>query len=1213
MSKKRELEETVATEFFGWNSGYVADLYAQYCEDPDSVTESWQEYFEKLQAKINGDEQTQKEARQQDKERSQDGAGDKPATIEPQLEADDEVIPLRGPKAKIVENMELSLSVPTATSQRIIPVKVLEENRRLINRYIGARQGGKISFTHLIAWAIIKALADYPVINSCLAIRDGVPNRILRKAVNFGLAVDLERKDGSRSLVVPNVKHAEEMNFREFVEAYEDVITRTRKGVIEPSDFQGSSITLSNPGTVGTVTSLPRLMLGQGAIIAIGAIQYPPEYHAMALEAVASLGLSKVMGITCTYDHRIIQGAESGMFLARVHELLVGKDEFYQHIYGDLHIPHRPFVWSADTNPAFFSRDATREEVIKQARVLQLINMYRVRGHLIANLDPLNEVAQYHEELDPANYGFTIWDLDREFITGGLGGTQSATLRTILDTLNKAYAEKIGAEYMHIQRPEEKTWLQKQLETDGAQEPLEDEARRRILRELTVAQGFERFLHTRFIGHKRFSLEGAEVVVPLLGCILTQAIKTKTEEAVIGMAHRGRLNILATIIGKPYERILAEFEGNIDPESVQGTGDVKYHLGAAGEYKTHNGDTIPVALVPNPSHLEAVNPVVQGIVRAKQDRLDDTCHECVLPITLHGDAAFAGQGIVAETLNLSQLHGYRTGGTVHIIINNQIGFTTGPQDARSSPYATDIAKMVQAPILHVNADDPEAVVRVAKIAFEYRKTFQKDVVIDVVCYRRHGHNEGDEPSYTQPLMYKKIDEHPSVQEIYKDILIRKGVVSAEEVDKFEKQIRSEMDDAYKIAQKEDLKFEPDVPLAIPQEVIDKAQPRAGGTAVDMSLLRQVVDALTDFPGGFKVHPKLAPQFKKRKKMLYEENKIDWAFAESLAFGTLLCEGTSVRLSGQDSTRGTFSQRHLALVDLSTGEEYLPLNNIMPDQARLLVYDSLLSEEAVLGFEFGYSVADPLTLVMWEAQFGDFANGAQVIIDNFIVASEAKWQQPCDLVLLLPHGFEGQGPEHSSARLERFLILCAENNMRVCNCSTPAQYFHILRRQMRDAKRKPLVLMTPKSLLRHPRVVSTAEELTDGQFMEVVDDTTIEDKKKVTRVLMCSGKIYYELLEHREKESHDNVAIVRLEQFYPFPEEELQEVLASYANAKDFIWVQEEPKNMGAWLFLRCRVNMPLPDGKELKYVGRREYSSPAHGSLKKHTERQKRLVREAFE
>ncbi len=1216
MNEKNPGQTSISIAKFGVNAGFVEELFSQLLSDPKSLSEDWQQFFfslthESKQGNNYGQRNMLEKVAETDGSQADTTHRSGNNKIAPAVNEGDEVIPLRGVAAKIVENMENSLTIPTATSQRVIPVKLMEENRRVINQYLH-RIGGKLSFTHIISWAIIRALQEVPVLNAAFAFRDGAPHRIQRRSVNFGVAVDLEKRDGTRSLIVPNIKGADAMDFNQFVAAYNDLIGRAKTNAIAPQDFQATTISLTNPGTVGTTASLPRLMLGQGAIIATGAIDFPAEYHGMSPKALATLGVSKTMTVTCTYDHRIIQGAESGQFLGRVHQLLLGKHDFYEHIFADLRVPYKPAQWSQDKSPALVNRSNEKwEQVEKQARVLELINYYRVRGHLIADLDPLSDEAHYHPELDPANFDLTVWDLDREFITGGLGGISHATLREILDILKQTYCEQIGVEFRHIQYPEEKIWLQSQMEPTRNRAPLTDNTKRHVLLDLIAAEAFEKFMHTRYVGHKRFSLEGAEVVIPILGHLLTSAAKEGVQEAVIGMAHRGRLNVLANIIRKPYTRIFSEFQGDIDPQTVYGSGDVKYHLGASGIYETTKGDKITVTVPPNPSHLEAVNPVVEGIVRAKQDRAGDSERQYFIPVLIHGDAAFAGQGVVAETLNLSQLKGYRTGGTIHIIINNQIGFTTTPEEARSTPYATDVAKMVQAPIFHINGDDPEAAIRATIIAFEYRQKYKKDVVIDVVCYRRHGHNEGDEPSYTQPLLYKKIEEHPSVRFIYQQKLLREGTVRAEELAEKINGARKCLEDSYEEAQRKKFRFEPDVPLAVSEEEVQKVQP-AGKTRVEMQRLEKVMAALTTFPESLKVHPKLEPQFKKRQKLFFDDKKIDWALAEALAFGTLLLDGTPVRLCGQDSCRGTFSQRHLVLIDLNTGDEYVQLNHITLEQATMQAFDSLLSEEAVVGFEFGYTVADPLTLVIWEAQFGDFANGAQVLIDNFIASSEAKWRQPCDLVMLLPHGSEGQGPEHSSARLERFLQLCAENNLQVCNCSTPAQYFHLLRRQMRDAVRKPLIVMTPKSLLRHPLVISSPEELSQGRFREVIDDPGIKDKTTARRVLLCSGKLYYDLYQFRAKESIDDVALIRLEQFYPFPTGALAEALQSYSKTQQIFWVQEEPKNMGAWYFIKTRLWDELPQGLTVQYRGRPESASPATGRLKTHKEEQARLIREAF-
>lgn len=1198
-------------EEFGPNAGLVEELLEEYLKNPASVSPTWQQYFANIIGASHGNGNGSKQRTAPSAPATpQQATLPSPKSPEPAPLPDDQAKAISGVAAKIVENMEASLSLPTATSVRTIPVKVLEENRRLLNQYLAVRTGGKISYTHIISWAMVKALDEYPNLNASFTRIGGVPHKTERPHVNIGLAVDLTRKDGTRSLVVPNVKKADAMDFAQFVDAYDELIRKARSNSLDPTDFQGTSITLTNPGTVGTIASVPRLMPGQGAIIATGAIDHPAENHGMSLEALSMLGISKVMTITCTYDHRVIQGAESGQFLAYIHKLLLGEEKFYDSVFADLKIPYEPVRWQTDQHPTIAGAHQTEAYIEKQARVLQLINAYRVRGHLIAHLDPLVNEPHNHPELDPAYYGLTIWDLDREFLTGGLGGKPRASLREILDILRETYCGTIGVEYMYIQDPKQKQWLQERMEPVRNSEELADGKRRQILKKLTAAEGLEKFLHTKFIGHKRFSLEGGETMMAILDVMLDDAADHDIREAVIGMAHRGRLNVLANAIGKSLAKLFSEFEGYVDPSTTQGSGDVKYHLGARGTHRNAGGKEITVSVAPNPSHLEAVNAVVEGIVRAKQDRSGDAAHEQIIPILIHGDAAFAGQGTIAETLNLSQLHGYRTGGTLHLIINNQIGFTTTPEDARSTPYCTDVAKMVQAPIFHVNGDDPEACVRVAMLALEYRRTFKKDVVIDMFCYRRHGHNEGDEPSYTQPLLYKKIKQHPSVRQLYADRLVRRKLLRREDVDAINEESRMRYERAFEASQKREMHFKPEVPLAVDPEALEQAQP-AGTTAVGIEELHEVTRALTRLPDGFAINPKLQRILDERALLLEGDTKIDWAFAEALAFGTLAVEGTPVRLSGQDSGRGTFSQRHAVLYDATSGAEYVPLNNIREGQATFTVYDSLLSEAAVLGFEFGYSVADPLALVMWEAQFGDFANGAQVIIDQFLAGSEAKWQEPCDLVLLLPHGYEGQGPEHSSARLERFLQLCAEENMQVVNCTTPAQYFHVLRRQMRDNRRKPLIIMTPKSLLRHPKVVSSQQDFVNGRFREVIDDPGISNPWGVKRLVFCSGKVYYDLLAEQGLNPNNAVAVIRLEQFYPFPSEDMRNLLEKYSHATEVIWCQEEPKNMGAWMFVRPYFDEMLGK-KQLRYVGRKASASTATGSLKVHQAEQDSLIKEAL-
>lgn len=801
---------------FGANTWFVEYLHEQYEKNPSQLPEQWQNFFGKVTGKDKDNGKIEKK---------ENGTLFSLENIAlPVPGEDDETQVIAGSSARILDNMNNSLTIPVATSQRTIPVKLLEENRTVLNQFLKKKNAGKVSFTHLISWAILKAVEAVPALNNAFTIIDGKPNIIRRKNVNLGLAIDLERKDGSHSLIVPNIKNANRMNFNEFWNAYEYLVSSSRKGLIDPSEFLGTTITLTNPGTIGTAASVPRLMVGQGAIIATGAIQYSPDYQAMSPSTISALGVSKVMTITSTYDHRIIQGAESGLFLKEINELLLGKENFYEEIFEALNIPYKPYQWKADYQPGIFDKASNTEEIEKQAKVLQLINMYRVRGHLLANLDPLGFQTPYHPELDPATYSFTIWDMDRYFITGGFSGLKTATLRDILEILQKTYCEKIGVEYMHIQNPDEKFWLQSKMEPIKNIPAFNFEIKKRTLSKLISSEAFEHFIHTKFIGHKRFSLEGSETLIPVLDMLLDEASQANVIEVVLGMAHRGRLNVLTNIIGKSYESILSEFEDIPDPNSIAGSGDVKYHLGAAGKYKTQSGKMITVSVASNPSHLEWVNPVVEGIVRAKQTRLGDSkAHRKVLSVLIHGDAAFAGQGIVAETLNLSQLSGYRTGGTVHIIINNQIGFTTTPEDARSSVYASDVAKMIQAPIFHVNGDDPEASLWVTKLAFEYRQIFKKDVVIDLFGYRRHGHNEGDEPRFTQPLLYDKIKSHPSVKEIYEKFLLSNNSLSEAEIKKMNDDIYNELSKAFDKIKKKSISFNTDAPLAIPKEKVESVK------------------------------------------------------------------------------------------------------------------------------------------------------------------------------------------------------------------------------------------------------------------------------------------------------------------------------------------------------------------------------------------------------
>ncbi len=1222
---------------YGTNIAFIEELYEKYRHDPSSVSDSWREFFADYGPSSAGEipipaSSTEPAATALP---SQPAAAAKPASP-PASEG--EIVPIRGSASRIVQNMEASLSVPTATTIRSIPVKALEENRRIINNHLALVGHGKASFTHIIAWAIVKALRHFPVMNSSYTEVDGQPARLDRKDVNFGLAVDLVKKDGSRSLVVPSIKGAQAIDFSQFLRTYNDIIRRARTNQLQVADFQGTTISLTNPGTIGTVASVPRLMQTQGTIIATGQIDVPPEYSAADPQLLAELGVSKVMTMTSTYDHRIIQGAESGAFLGKIHELMLGEDDFYDEIFRDLRIPYEPMRWARDRKRTIVGGRQSEEDLSREAGVLQMINAYRVRGHLIANLDPLEYKVGRHPELNPSYYGLTIWDFDREFVSGGLCGRISATLREILDTVRETYCGSLGPEYMHIQDPVQKRWLQDRMEPTRNAAPLEPDTKRRILMKLNDAEAFEKFLHTKYVGHKRFSLEGSESLIPMLDHCMTLAATDGVEEVVVGMAHRGRLTVLANVMSKSYGRIFSEFEGDLDPDTTQGSGDVKYHLGARGVHEAPNGRTVKLSLASNPSHLEAVDPVVEGMARARQKLLRDTGQKRVVPLLIHGDAAFAGQGVVAETLNLSQLPGYTTGGTVHIVVNNQIGFTTGPESARSSVYSTDVAKMIQAPIFHVNGDDPEACIRAVSLAFAFRQRFKKDVVIDMVCYRRYGHNEADDPSLTQPKMYKLIKDHRSVRKLYTETLLRRGDLAPDEaeqwLDNFRERLQQVFDDTREQAGEKD---EPGADALWTDEEITGVQDNPSTpTAVSREQIERVSQVNTTLPDGFKLHPKLRPIIERRRKMASGEEPMDWAFAEAMAFGSLLMDGHSVRLSGQDSGRGTFSHRHAVLVDHETAQPFVPLNTLsrnypateppkLPDGSYehksedlpiyFSVYDSLLSEYGVLGFEYGYSVADPNSLVLWEAQFGDFMNGAQIIIDQFLSSAEEKWNQHSGLVLLLPHGFEGQGPEHSSARLERFLILCAEGNMQVLNLTTPAQYFHALRRQMTFERRKPAIIMTPKSLLRHPVATSSLDELLSGRFEPILDDPRFlggsHGKGSVQRVVLVSGKLYYDLRAARDAADDDRIAIVRLEQFYPFPRKFLQDAIASYENATEVFWVQEEPRNMGGWDFVDERLIAVIGDRK-LLYFGRPISASPATGSHHRHDDQQKALVEHAL-
>ena len=1121
--------------------------------------------------------------------------------------------PIRGVAARIAANMEASLSVPTATSFREVPAKLLEVNRKVLNNHLGRVRGGKVSFTHLIGYAVVRALSEtVPALNnSYFEGADGKPRLVRNPHVNLGIAVDQQKDDGSRSLIVPVIKAAETLDFAGFVEEYEALIRKVRDNKLTVDDMTGATVSLTNVGTLGTVQSVPRLMPGQGAIIGVGRIDYPTEYQAADPRILAQLGLSKIIAITSTYDHRIIQGAESGLFLKRVHEMLMGDHDFYVDAFRSTGVPYEAVQWRTDHGAT--ENDSADGQIAKQMAVNTLINQYRVRGHLIANTNPLEDRAsKRHPELDPATFGLTIWDLDREFLTGlqdgvyaSVGGeTRKMALGDILGVLRDAYSRTIGIEYMHIAEPAEKRWIQEQVE--GRREATTRDEQHHILERLSAAEAIEKFLGARYVGQKRFGLEGVESTIPILDSINSMAADNGLDRVVIGMAHRGRLNVLVNVMGKEHENLFTEFEGMIQEDSIQGSGDVKYHLGFDGQHTSPAGNSIDLHLAPNPSHLDAVDPVVVGMARAFMDD-NDSGNYPVLAVLMHGDAAFAGQGVIAETLNLSQIKGYKVGGTIHVVINNQLGYTTAPHQSRSSAYSTDVAKMVQAPIFHVNADDPEACVRVARLAFAYRQEFNKDVVIDVIGYRRHGHNEGDDPSYTQPLMYRKIAERPSVRTLYTQNLIDRGDISVAEAEGaltyFQDLLQKALDTTRESAPPAGLLAKPSPPAI---GVLPHVE-----TGVDKATLDRVYAALSYAPEGFTVHPKLARQFEARDAM-YASGEVDWALGEAFAFGTLLTQKISVRLAGQDSRRGTFAHRHATLHDYENGDEFTPLSRLGDDATNFWVYDSTLSEYAALGFEYGYSLVKPDALVMWEAQFGDFVNGAQIIIDQFLVAGEDKWAEKSGLVLLLPHGFEGQGPEHSSARLERFLLLCAEDNIQVANATTAAQFFHLLRRQMVRPIQKPLIIFTPKSGLRAKWSRSTVDQLMSGSFEEVLDVANDDiDPSAVRRVIFASGKVAAEAEEHRDA-TGANAAVIRVEQLYPWPFPAIAGVLDRYRGAKEIVWLQEEPENMGAWNSVKGRLYEAHGQTHQIRRVSRTESGSPATGTGAVHRQEQSELLERAF-
>jgi 2-oxoglutarate decarboxylase len=1192
------------------NAAFVQVMYEQYLRDPASVGDEWRQLFDNgklAELPVIPTDRSEVLGRGE--------KGEVPSVTPPKtspLSPLPGLTPITGPAARLVQNMTDSLSVPTATSFREITVDVLDARRREVNTQLVAA-GKKVSYTHVIGYAIARAARELPVMTNAFQDVDGKPHRFDPHAVNLGLAVDVEKKDGSHALVVPVIKHAEGMDFATFHATYEALVERARTNKLVPDDFAGATITLTNPGTIGTVASVPRLMKGQGSIIATGAIR------------TIGGGGAKVMTITSTYDHRIIQGAESGLFLRRLDGLLQGEENFYGAVFESLGLQGRgekgEVLSVAPSRPSPLSplpgAVAGGEELKHVAAAMALVKAIRNFGHLAARLDPLGSDPPGDPALDPGPLGLSPEimtripaDLLRIYVPG-------RTLSEAYPKLQETYCGTIAYEVEHIGSHQERVWLRRVIESGEHRQPLEAERRRKLLARLTAVETLERFLHKAYLGQKRFSIEGLDVLVPMLDETIELAGVSGARRIVLGMAHRGRLNVLAHIVGLPYETIFAEFEGGrhveetLTPEG--GTGDVKYHHGADGVYQTAAGKPVNISLTPNPSHLEAVNPVVEGRARANQTnrRGKDAIHDrsVALPVLIHGDASFAAQGVVAETFNLARLKGYTTGGTIHLIANNQLGFTTDPKEGRSTDYSSDLAKGFDAPIVHVNADDPEACLAAARLAMMYRDTFHADVVIDVVGYRRHGHNEGDEPAYTQPVMYERIKQTPTARQRYVDRLVREGIVT-------EAQAAAESERGYQrlVDIQQSLRAHlreagaGEEPQRISTERPTSAEP---DTAVGAPLLTTVNEQLLTVPDGFTVIPKLMKQLERRRPAL-TEGQIEWAHAEALAFGSLLAEGTAIRLTGQDTERGTFSQRHLVLHDAQDGRRYAPIQNLPGARAPFELHNSPLSEFACLGFEYGYAAAAPETLVLWEAQYGDFTNGGEVIIDQFIIAGLAKWGQTSRLTLLLPHGYEGQGPEHSSARIERFLALGADRNIRIANCTTPAQYFHLLRRQARHAELRPLVLFTPKSLLRLPQATSRLEDLTTARFQPVLDDATVARRDAVRRLILCSGKVYYDLTLAPVRAQATHVAIGRVELLYPFPREELAALVRGYPSLREIVWVQEEPRNMGPQKFMLPQLRELVGPDVTVRDIGRPERSSPAEGYPAAHQGEQARIVAAAL-
>ena len=1236
------------SNIFGPNAWLIDEQFQQYSKDPSSVDKEWRDYFEangapksKAQAKEAAEKPSKpaakktegtstarkQEARETNVEKSVAKAQEKSAKAKQSVKKSESPLDriadykggeerqLKGMFKAIAKNMEESLEIPTATTVRDMPVKLMWENRSMINDHLKRTRGGKISFTHIIGYAMVKAVQLHPDMNVRYEEKDGKPYVIQPEHINLGLAIDLPQKDGSRALVVAAIKECETKSFSEFVEAYEDIVTRSRKNKLTMDDFSGVTINLTNPGGIGTRHSIARLTKGAGSIIGVGSMDYPAEFAGASADRLADLGVGRLVTLTSTYDHRVIQGAESGEFLRTIGQLLVD-GAFWDDLFSSMGVPYEPFRWA---------QDVPNSGVDKNTRVMQLIESYRSRGHLLADTNPLGWIQPGlpnpdHRDLDIATHGLTIWDLDRTFNVGGFGGKEQMTLREVLSRLRAAYTLKVGSEYTHILDRDERGWLQDRLEA-GMPKPTNAE-QKYILQKVNAAEAFENFLQTKYVGQKRFSLEGAETLIPLLDSIIDTAAGQDLDEVVIGMPHRGRLNVLFNIVGKPLADIFGEFDGNYKGGQLGGSGDVKYHLGSEGHHLQMFGDgEIKVTLAANPSHLEAVDPVMEGIARAKQDILDKGPEgHTVVPVMLHGDASFTGLGIVQETINLSQLRGYTNGGTVHIVVNNQVGFTTTPDSGRSTHYATDLAKGFDCPVFHVNGDDPEAVVWVGQMAAEYRRQFGKDVFIDLMVYRLRGHNEADDPSMTQPELYSVIDEHKAVREHYTNDLIGRGDLSAEDAEAAARDFHDQMESVF-TEHKEAGKARPKEQTGITSS---QELTRGLDTSITAEELAELGAAYGNPPEDFEYHKRVGKVAKEREKSS-REGGIDWGWGELIAFGSLAGEGKVVRLAGEDSRRGTFTQRHAVTFDPRNGNEYNPMHAIATSKGnggKFMVYNSALTEFAGMGFEYGYTVGNPDALVAWEAQFGDFANGAQTIIDEYISSGEAKWGQLSSLVLLLPHGYEGQGPDHSSARIERYLQLCAEGSMTVAQPSTPANHFHLLRRQALGEMKRPLVVFTPKSMLRNKAATSAVEDFTEvKRFQSVINDPNyvdidgnkVGDTDKVKTIMLVSGKLYWDLEKKREADGRDDIAIVRVEMLHPIPFNRLREAFEAYPNATQVRFVQDEPANQGPWPFYNEHLRTLIPDMPELVRVSRRAQSSTATGNAKVHQIEQKNLLEEAFD